>query len=320
MIHRRVIRLLLPTLALLASGSAHAQVQKPALEILPPDQPEAAGSVTVRWRDMYDRGDVIITGKQTPPSVTWYYSKSAQGTDRTRIRTLMADTFGQGMLNWDPVGLVGNDWLVSRERSVNFIRGQKRAVPLVLPREWKADLVITARVRARTPERDFGVGLRYQENHVSYVLRGTGELCKLPNSVLKPCGDARKDLLPNQWYWYELAVRTVNKTEVDLRAQVLDDSRQKVLAYHAWRERPSKDLLSGGVVAIFGAADFAEVYVDPWAARWLDDRANEFQWDTRDVPEGEYFILGEVVDADGKLSTAVSKFKVKVAQRDAEKS
>jgi hypothetical protein len=68
-------------------------------------------------------------------------------------------------------------------------------------------------------------------------------------------------------------------------------------------------------VYLTGPAHYAEVYVDPWEARWLDDRKNQFVWNTESVPDGDYYLIAELSDGRKAPERIVSDFQVQVRNR-----
>ncbi|HEU4752462.1 MAG TPA: hypothetical protein VFU47_05080, partial [Armatimonadota bacterium] len=64
-------------------------------------------------------------------------------------------------------------------------------------------------------------------------------------------------------------------------------------------------------VSLTGPAEFAEIYMDPWSARWCDDSDNTVRWNTSVVPDGDYFLVAEL--SDGRtITTEVSRYQVQV--------
>src|SRR5207244_554208 len=109
------------------------------------------------------------------------------------------------------------------------------------------------------------------------------------------------------WYWYELGVRN-QKRDVEVRAQVLDEKRRVVAAFGSVLDpRPGRACLIGGPIALWGPAEFGDVYADPWEARWVDDPANCFTWKPVDGQTGPYYLVAEVAEPRLQPAVVVSK-------------
>jgi hypothetical protein len=305
-------------------GAAHAQ--EGAFRISPPVAIRAAGPYyTVRWTDTRD-GE-IADGLH--PSITWYYATLPDGSDRQRMVTGFRDDFSTGTFrtNWRPPdGPFGLDWIIRRERGerMKFILAGPAdagiACPLVSQSALDRDIVVSALVRPRGLRGEFGFGLRVQPTGVGYEVRTTSNSIQILHQG-KPITDEKRilDVLPRNWYWYEVGICTMGgrrANTVDIRVRVLDEKRQRVLADLPYYGKCEKDLLKAGFLALWGSADFAEVCVDPWEARWVDDNTNSLKWDTSQVPDGSYYVVAELVDERNPSRLVVSDFQVMVRNKD----
>ena len=68
----------------------------------------------------------------------------------------------------------------------------------------------------------------------------------------------------------------------------------------------------GPLIRLLSGADFGEVYVDPWEARWLCGPEGKFGWDTTDVPNGRYWIIAEIRTPKGAPRVRVSDYQITV--------
>src|SRR5439155_22486622 len=98
----------------------------------------------------------------------------------------------------------------------------------------------------------------------------------------------------DRWLWYELGMRN-RKEEIGLRARIWDGSHEQVLDGLFGRDCITRTACPQGKrVALLPGAEYSEVYVDPWEARWLSAPQGQFEWDTHNVPGGEYYVLAVV--------------------------
>jgi hypothetical protein len=61
-----------------------------------------------------------------------------------------------------------------------------------------------------------------------------------------------------------------------------------------------------------GTADFGEIYVDPWAARWTDDAKDEVKWNSVGVPDGDYYLIAELSDGRTPPRLEITSYQVQV--------
>ena len=278
------------------------------------------GTYTFRWSDL-ERGALDL-GNIT--SLTWYYSTRKDGTDLHRIVTRPGyqDDFSGFRARWSNVGPFGFNWILKedpRSKRVFLPSREQPVSPLVgLTTPGIQDCVASVLLRpqmigGRDP---YGIQLRVQPGakNAFYEVRIEGNLIKVyENGTLLCQGRDPVLLSPSQWYWLEAGVLTRKKTDVEIRVRIFDEKRQRVLASFFHVARPQhRELLNAGTVALFGPADFNQLYIDPWSARWMDDNKNELTWDASDIPSGEYYIVAEVAAEKGQPSLIFSDYTVKV--------
>lgn len=288
-------------------GTLHFRFQTPA------SLRAAGGFHTVTWDD-------VPAGGLDPGlfSITWYYTRLADGADRRRITTEFHDDFSEGLRkNWRPEGPFDFDWRLARDRDRkdrrDVLRGPAQSGPCMSLKSVSGDAVVSVLVRPEGLRSEFGIGVRMQSENRGFELRSEGNLVRLFRSreELEPAQTIR-NLTPGAWYWYELGIRSV-KDEVTLRVRIYDEQRERVIASFSRDCRArARALQTGGVVALWGPADFAEVYIDPWETRWVDDSRNRLRWNTADVPPGRYFLAAELSSGKRAPRLLVSEYQVEV--------
>jgi hypothetical protein len=311
-------------------GPARAQVQPPGmprvrmqrifptrLDLLPPPEGlRADQQAVIRWEN---HDDLNQLDRDWIPSATWYYCAQPDGSDRHRMVTSFHDRFENGFGdNWIPVNDVRQDWDLFQEtrRGPRLLRSRANGDPLVSLDHWEKNFVFSARLRPLPGAQRFGIAVRAnRDSGAAYVLRGTAELLN-PQDPQDPALVRHKavGVVADRWFWYELGVRN-RKVEVELRGRIWDGNHERVLDGGLY----GRDCLTktncpqGQRVALLPGADYSEVYVDPWEARWISAPQGEFEWDTRNVPEGDYYVLA-VVDAQRQAQACqrLSEFKISV--------
>jgi hypothetical protein len=285
-----------------------------AFRFQPPVSTRAVGgSYTVRWTDD-DNG--IADGCR---SITWYYSPRSDGSDRKRMTTRYRDDFTGYMARWKPEGAFNFDWKLRRDGErghVLYSRGESG--PLYSREATDENVVVSTLVRPRNLKNDVCIGFRLGANGTGYEVRSEGNVLRVLQEGEPLPGAMRRvfEITPRKWYWYEVGLRSRRGKEVEIRVRIYDETRRVLACIPGIEDRPrNKALLRRGILALCGAADFAELYVDPWEARWADDTQNEFRWDTSQVPDGDYYVLAELSDAKGPAEVVVSPFQVEVRNR-----
>lgn len=268
-----------------------------------------SGSFTVRWAD--PSAVTIDTGSLT--AITWYYASQPDGSDRVRMVTQFREDFSEGFRhNWRAEGPFDYDWIVRKEPGRRFLSGRGDATPVISLDAPERDTVISALVRPRGHRNEFALGLRIQANGRGFEVRNSNNKIQLIQAGRVLSDLPSLEVSPRNWYWYEVGLRT-RKTEVECRVRVLDEKRSRVVCSLPVQMRPRDDrLLERGLIALTGPADFAEIYVDSWASRWMDDTRNEFHWNTSRVPDGSYWIIAELTDGRGRPRLEMSSFQVEV--------
>ncbi|MBM3457024.1 MAG: hypothetical protein FJX77_00610 [Armatimonadetes bacterium] len=296
----------------LALLSVPVLAQLELFRLLPPENAIAnGGQYLVRWQDSTN----AIT--ESIPSVTWYYSATADGGSRRRVATLLAEDFSQGLqARWRPEGPFSLDWTPNQEPRTGrrFVTGPVQGGPLLSLSPFPPDSVVSVLVRPRGLGGRFTIGCRTQSNSPGFQVRFDRDGLSLLESGF-PVGQPHfvPGLVPNQWYWFELSTRT-HRREVELRLRVFDESRKRaLLCLHPINRRPgNRSLFGEGLIALAGNADFANVYVDPWSARWIDDPENVLRWDTSEVPSGAYFLIAELYGGPRFRQEQISPFQIEV--------
>jgi len=274
------------------------------------------GRYTVNWDDRFfnelDPGCVY--------SVTWFYSATRAGDDRRRLNTGFRDDFTTGFrANWKPEGEFLFDWDVNRDprERRSYLVAPKVAGPAVSRDLFPPNMVLSVLVRPYGVRNEFAIGLRRQPNERAYELRNQGDTIRLMQSGRVLAERRLLRVAPHEWYWYEIGCYTARRTrEVEVRVRVFDARREKVLVnFDPVYDRPAGGLDRGGLIYLTGPAHYAEVYVDPWEARWVDDRRNQLVWNTEGVPDGDYYLIAEVSDGRKPPERIVSDFQVQVRNR-----
>lgn len=281
-----------------------------------PDQVEAVnGAYDLHWED-------FPPGAVNPRivSFTWFYAKSPVDPERKRITTLHRDDFLNFRDHWRTPGPFGFDWDVKTNRSNRrFLQspGQVQASALVSNSAIPADSVVGILVRPKDKPQ-WSIELRAQKPGVSLEFRQDGNKLKISE-----CGSVIADdihvAVPGggKWAWYEIGLQTRLGKDVEIRVRVFNEERTELLGQfrHTWR-LANPALRREGGISLSGPADFAELYIDPWSARWADDNRNTLRWDTSHVPNGDYVLIAEVCDGNKIPRQIATDFRIRVRNRD----
>jgi hypothetical protein len=304
------------TLALAAPAGAQLRsFDLPA----PPSTRAAAGRFTIRWEDRF--GDLFPNCLY---SITWYYASSPAGEDRKRIVTEFRDDFSGGLrVNWEPQGLFPFDWEVRQERGTGrrFLAAPRQGGPAVSRADFSRDVVLSVLMRPVGIAPEFSIGLRVQPNGRAYEVTTKEDVLRLTQAgrgILGGEARLRGRVSPLEWCWYEIGIQTRRNRDVEIRVRVFDARRERVLAglETPLFDRPLGGLDGKGLISLTGPAHFAEVYVDPWSARWADDRRNFLVWNTEEVPDGDYYVVAEICDGKRPPVLVASKYQVQVRNRE----
>lgn len=278
---------------------------------MPVDPIAANGEFVLEWDDL--RPGAVNPGLV---SFTWFYAKAAAGAERTRITTILRDDFTAFRANWQAHGPFGFDWDVKANRKRQYLQGpnQPGSSSLVSNFQIAPDSVVGVLVRPSTLRPQWGIELRYQGKGESLEFRHDGNKLKILE-----CGEPIVDNIhinlpgARQWAWYEIGLETRARRDVEIRIRVLNEERTALLGQfnHTHRLRNPK-LRAGGLIALSGPADFGELYVDPWSARWADDRENRLRWDTSMVENGDYVLVAEVCDDRRVPRQIATNFRISV--------
>jgi hypothetical protein len=305
--------LILALIVLGGKGSAWAQQDMGPLRLRGAVVNNGDGTYTLRWSDR----NLGTLDPGALESLTWYYATRKDGSDRKRLTTLFRDEFASDFARrWRCEGAIQSDWIVRRDgRQFLSVPGgavQSRAVSVD---PLNRDVVVSTLVRPRDLKIGFSLALRVRPNGSGYLLTTSEEGLRLLDGSRKIDGRSASKINVNSWYWYEVGLRT-RKDEVMVRVRVFDENRTKLLVSWASFHRPeNRELTAAGGIALAGPADFAEVYADPWDACWLDARGNALDWNAKNVPDGEYYIIAEVADGKKPAYRVVSNFKVEIKNK-----
>lgn len=302
-----VFALLILPLGLLSSGvraqapmermANRGRVFRPRLEIRPPANLVADRGVTIEWTYTAEPID-----PQTIPSLTWYYTSAVNGIDRRRVVTLFHESFtGDLLQRWLPVNALRDDWEVRLDggkRGDRFVRMRPGGEPILSLDHFANEFVVSARLRPLGANPDYGISVRAnREAREFYALRGAAELLNPENPTFNH-QQPLAEVLPGKWYWYELGVRNRGKRDVVVRARIWDAEHQTLLASFNTVDPGGPPCPQGQRIGLLPGADYSEVHVDPWSSRWLTP-GGSFTWDTRDVPNGDYFLTAVIDDGNG---------------------
>ena len=138
--------------------------------------------------------------------------------------------------------------------------------------------VISVLVRPRGIRNSFSLGARIQQqNGRGWEVRNQNGNIQILQAGQLLAQRSASNLIGNNWYLYELSLLcTRKKSDVEVRLRVFDEKRERTLVSMCGiRVRPTDaSLTRAGHVSLSGPADFAEMYVDPWNSRWVDDETN----------------------------------------------
>lgn len=274
------------------------------------------GMFRVTWQDVDP--DDIDPGKHC---ITWYYTPSADG-PRRRMVTLFHDDFSRGFRqNWQPQGNLLLDWDLRRSprdaARGDLLYGGEGAGPCISQFIPEASSVVSVLLKPDGLGSNWRIGIRMQRNGRGIILH-PGRLNRM---IVEAAGERRPekiaDYRPGNWYWVELGARTL-RSEVQVRCRVFNEDRSRLLCdldefIPAHPKGEARGLRERGAIMLQGPAYFAEVFVDPWQARWLDDQQNSFEWNTEGVAPGAYHLVADVMDPRSRTHTRVSDFKVEVS-------
>lgn len=320
---RRLVAAIAAVLLLACGGPIPAGAQSGAqpLRFATALPSRASGSsYVVRWNDLTI--DAIDQGCLS--SITWYYGPRKELSECRRVTTQFHDDFRNGFRKfWRPVGPFGFAWTVRREGvdGRTFVAGPGGAGPLLSVAPAPRDAVLSVLVRPHPAADEFAVGMRLLPDEAAlaqgadppgYLVRVTRRAIQVRRSGQTILEQPAPEWAPGSWYWLEIGIRNLRRS-VELRLRLMDETRRQLLASLCLEDRPRMPaLLFGGLIALGSGADYAEVYLDPWQARWIDDPRNEFVWDLSNVPDGEYYLVAEVIDEKNPVRHVFSDFRVQV--------
>lgn len=287
------------------------------LHILPLPSTTVDQSATISWRS--DEPEVF--DQKAVPSITWYYATDLHGRNRTRVVTVFCDTFDGDLLSrWVPVNALREDFEIQREgrnrRGDAFVRIRAAGDPLVSLDHFQDEFVVSARLRPLPAAAGYGLGVwASRESQECYALRGAAELLNPGAAMPRVKRTPVPAVTPRDWYWYEIGIKSKGKFQREpvLRGRIWDANHEELLC-------SSLSLIGGGGqkcpegqrIALLPGADYSEIYVDHWTARY-PTRQGSLTWLTQNVPEGRYYLVAVIDDANGgPVRQRVSDFQVEV--------
>lgn len=268
------------------------------------------GACVVRWEDYsQERFDDGLC------SITWYYASRPDLSDRRRLTTQLHDDFRDDLsANWSVPEAGDHQWSRRSDRELDrkVLTGPAEGSPLVSRDVIGGNVVISALARPETPDSEFSLGVRVDQDGRGFELRRTRNGLQLREGS-RVLAERPLSAGAGAWSWYEVGMRTRQNKEVELRVRVFDARRQALLASLYAVTRPAEaDLLKAGALSLSGGADYAELYVDPWEARWADAAKNVFKWNTTALPDGDYYLVAELTGCRAASRLVVSPFQVQV--------
>lgn len=282
-----------------------------------PDNLEAPnGSYDLHWED-------FPPGAVNPRlvSFTWFYAKAPAGAERKRITTGLKDDFRDFRAKWQTPGPFGFDWVVKSRMNRRFLHApdQPQASSLVSNAPIPMDSVVGLLVRPRDRPQ-WSIELRVQKPGVSLKFRHDGDKLTILESETEIIRDIPIDLPGGaKWAWYEIGLQTRPGRDVEIRVRVFNEERTELLGQYRKTHRLENLLLRReGGITLTGPADFAELYVDPWAARWAEDNSNTLRWNTSAVESGDYVLIAEVCDGSRVPRQIATDFRIGVRNRNRE--
>jgi hypothetical protein len=275
-----------------------------------------SGVLPLRWSDPNQF-------EEDATSITWYYSRTPDGQDRKRVVSFFRDDFSRKTFrqNWHPQGPFRAEWAIRTDRDRGRVLvGGKGGGPCSSWGEVSGNVAVSLLVRPHGPRNEFGLGVKTDQDGSGYYCLSDGQNLKLvkreeQDEVLAstPLGDAAE---PGHWYWYEVSVRYLGRgmKACELRARVFDEKHERVLVNCKQNTRCTGKHESGAIT-LLPPADFGELYVDPWEARWAAGGEGQFTWDTSGVEPGKYYLIAELTDCKRRRA-AVSSFAMEVPGAD----
>lgn len=285
--------------------------------VTPADTRADNGVFTVRWEDV--RADDITPGIR---NITWFWERRSDGA-RGRMNSLFHDDFARGFRqNWQPESNLQFEWDLRRSPQDpdkgNLLYGGGDAGPSLSMHTLQADSVVSVLARPDGLTNQLRIGIRVQKDGRGIYLRHVKDNRAQVEVGGFTCRTVRLPMMrPGSWYWYELGARTL-RGEVNVRVRLLNEDRTELLGQEEFEVAHGargavRSVRGQGRVLLQGPAYFAEVYVDPWSARWVDDRLNSFSWNTENLPDGAYRIVAELADQRGGVQRVTSTYEVQVS-------
>lgn len=306
--------------SVLTVGALPALAQISLIKLPPPPNIQATtGSFTVPWE-----GPPADGVDQRYISVAWYYATKPDGSEKKRITTYHYDNFVNYKTTWQVAGAFAFDWdlkdLRSKKDGHRFLTGPAEAAPLVYTQELPLDSVVGLKVRPKPGKNSWGLKLRVQpQNGASLDFQNDGNRLNISEG-----GNQIVSLnIPGittgakQWYWYEIGLKARKSKDVEIRIRVYNEERSTMLFSHCNTYKLfTPQVCKPGGLALLGPADFEELYVDPWSARWASDAQNSVKWVTTDVDNGDYYLIAEVSDGKPIPQMKATSYRIEVRNRE----
>jgi len=297
--------------------SVPAVAQFGEFRIFPPAAARGeTGPLPLRWADPNPF-------QEDSTSITWYYARTPEGQDRKRVVSFFRDDFSRKTFrqNWHPQGAFRAEWAIRNDRDRGRVLvGGKGGGPCSSWGEVSGNVAVSLLVRPNGPRSEFGLGVKTDQDGSGYYCLNDGQSLKLvkreeQDEVLAaaPLASAAE---PGRWYWYEVSLRSMGRgmKACELRARVFDEKHQRILVDCKSSTRCTGKHESGAIT-LLPPADFGELYVDPWEARWADRGEGQFAWDTSGVEPGKYYLIAELTDCKRQRSVG-SSFAMEVPGAD----
>jgi len=304
--------------SVLAVGALPALAQISLVKLPPPPNVQATtGSFTVPWE-----GPPADGVDQRYLSVAWFYSTKPDGSDKNRITTYLYDNFVNYKVTWQAAGFAF-DWDLKDLRKRNghrFLAGPAGASPLVYSQELPLDSVVGLKVRPAIGKNSWGLQLRVQpQTGASLLFQNDGNRLNISEGGNQLVALTVPGITPGErkWYWYEIGLKARKSKDVEIRIRIYNEERTKMLFSHCNSYKlMTPALCKAGGIALMGPADFEELYVDPWSARWGSDAQNTVKWDTTQVENGDYYLIAEVSDGRDIPQLKATSYRIEVRNRN----
>jgi len=304
--------------SVLAVGALPALAQISLIKLPPPPNVQATtGSFTIPWE-----GPPADGVDQPYVSVAWFYSTKPDGSEKSRIITYHYDNFVNYKTTWQAPAGFAFDWDLKDRRQQKdghrFLSGPAEKTPLVYGQELPLDSVVGLKVRPAIGRNTWGIQLRVQpRTGASLEFQNNGNRLHISEGGNQLVSLNVPGIVGSkQWYWYEIGLKAQKGRDVEIRIRIYNEERTAILFTHCNSYKlATPQLCKAGGIALTGPADFEELYVDPWSARWASDAQNSVKWDTSQVANGDYYLLAEISDGRSIPQLKATSYRIEVRNR-----